>query len=95
MTPDAAKTNITISGGTFTNKESGAEKYLANGKELDSNGKVVNKPSAPIIIYNPTEDTPKANDQKNPSTGANDLVGVAAAMAAVSLLGAAAVIRKK
>lgn len=32
---------------------------------------------------------------KNPATGANDLVGVAAAMAVVSLLGAAAVIRKK
>ena len=52
-------------------------------------------PGAPIIIYNPTVDTPKANDQKNPSTGANDFVGVAAAMAVVSLLGAAAVIRKK
>lgn len=52
-------------------------------------------PGAPIIIYNPTVDTPKANDQKNPGTGANDLVGVAAAMAVVSLLGAAAVIRKK
>ena len=32
---------------------------------------------------------------KNPATGANDFVGVAAAMAVVSLLGAAAVIRKK
>lgn len=52
-------------------------------------------PGAPIIIYNPTVDTPKANDQKNPGTGANDFVGVAAAMAVVSLLGAAAVIRKK
>lgn len=92
LTTDAAKANITINGGTFTDKESGAEKYLANGKELDSNGKVVNKP---IIIYTPTEDTPKANDQKNPGTGANDFVGVAAAMAVVSLLGAAAVIRKK
>lgn len=52
-------------------------------------------PGAPIIIYTPTEDTSKADNQKNPSTGANDLVGVAAAMAVVSLLGAAAVIRKK
>ena len=32
---------------------------------------------------------------KNPGTGAYDFVGVAAAMAVVSLLGAAAVIRKK
>ena len=91
----AENATIEISGGTFTKKESGAEKYLANGKELDGNGNVVNKPGTPIIIYTPTEDTPKANDQKNPSTGANDFVGVAAAMAVVSLLGAAAVIRKK
>lgn len=91
---DVDASNLLINGGTFTDKES-AEKYLANGKELDSNGNVVNKPGTPIIIYTPTEDTPKANDQKNPGTGANDLVGVAAAMAVVSLLGAAAVIRKK
>ena len=65
-----------------------------NDKEVP-NGVSYTVPGAPIIIYPPTEDTPKANDQKNPSTGANDLVGVAAAMAVVSLLGAAAVIRKK
>ena len=92
LTTDAAKANITINGGTFTDKESGAEKYLAPNKMLDASGNVVNKP---IIIYTPTVDTPKANDQKNPGTGANDFVGVAAAMAVVSLLGAAAVIRKK
>ena len=92
---DVDASNLLINGGTFTKKESGAEKYLANGKELDGNGNVVNKPGTPIIIYNPTVDTPKANDQKNPGTGANDFVGVAAAMAVVSLLGAAAVIRKK
>ena len=65
-----------------------------NGNEVAPK-KSYTVPGAPIIIYNPTVDTPKANDQKNPSTGANDLVGVAAAMAVVSLLGAAAVIRKK
>ena len=65
-----------------------------NDKEVP-NGVSYTVPGAPIIIYNPTEDTPKANDQKNPGTGANDFVGVAAAMAVVSLLGAAAVIRKK
>ena len=63
------------------------------GGDGGNNGYVV--PNQPIIIYTPTEDTPKANDQKNPGTGANDFVGVAAAMAVVSLLGAAAVIRKK
>lgn len=65
-----------------------------NDKEVPNNVSYT-VPGAPIIIYNPTVDTPKANDQKNPSTGANDIVGVAAAMAVVSLLGAAAVIRKK
>ena len=64
-----------------------------NGNEVASE-KSYTVPGAPIFIYTPTEDTPKANDQKNPSTGANDFVGVAAAMAVVSLLGAAAVIRK-
>lgn len=63
------------------------------GGDGDNNGYVV--PNRPIVIITPTEDTPKADDQKNPSTGANDFVGVAAAMAVVSLLGAAAVIRKK
>ena len=65
-----------------------------NDKEVPT-GDTYTVPGAPIIIYTPTEDTSKADNQKNPSTGANDLVGVAAAMAVVSLLGAAAVIRKK
>lgn len=85
---------IAITGGKFEDID-GAKEYLATGKELDGNGNVVNKPGAPIIIYTPTEDTSKADNQKNPSTGANDFVSVAAAMAVVSLLGAAAVIRKK
>lgn len=92
---DASK--LLINGGTFTKKESGAEKYLANGKELDSNGKVVNT-SITIIVPGDggnTTTTPSTDKTKNPSTGANDFVGVAAAMAVVSLLGAAAVIRKK
>ena len=48
--------------------------------------------SAPPIII-----VPEAPEQEapNPTTGSRDLVGVAAAMAVVSLLGAAAVIRKK
>ena len=69
-------------------------KVTVNGNEVKP-GATYTVPGAPIIIYNPTVDTPKANDQKNPGTGANDFVGVAAAMAVVSLLGAAAVIRKK
>ena len=39
--------------------------------------------------------TISADGVKNPSTGANDVVGVAVAMAVISLLGASAVICKK
>ena len=49
----------------------------------------------PIIIYPPTDDTPKTDDQKNPTTGANDFVGIAAAAAVVALLGSAVILRKK
>ena len=48
-----------------------------------------------VIIPDRTEDTPKTEDQKNPSTGANDVVAVAAALMAVSALGAAVLTRKK
>ena len=70
------------------------DNITVNGKNVNY-GETYTVPGAPIIIYTPTEDTSKADNQKNPSTGANDFVGVAAAMAVVSLLGAAAVIRKK
>ncbi len=48
-----------------------------------------------IVIDRPTEDTPKTDDQKNPSTGANDVVAAAVALMAVSALGAAVLTRKK
>jgi hypothetical protein len=70
------------------------DNITVNGERVNY-GETYTVPGAPIIIYTPTEDTPKADNQKNPGTGANDFVGVAAAMAVVSLLGAAAVIRKK
>lgn len=78
---------VTVKNGT-------GETVTVNGNNVPRNESYT-VPGTPIIIYNPTVDTPKANDQKNPSTGANDFVSVAAAMAVVSLLGAAAVIRKK
>ena len=53
------------------------------------------EPSAPIVIITPTEDTPKTDDQKNPTTGANDMVAAAVALMAVSALGAAVLTRKK
>ena len=88
--------NLQITGGTFSDTES-AKEYLASGKEFDRNGNVV--PETITIIVpsegGSTTTTPSTDNTKNPSTGANDFVGVAAALAVVSLLGAAAVIRKK
>ena len=46
-----------------------------------------------IIIYVPTDDTPTTTG--NPTTGANDFVGIAAAAAVVALLGSAVILRKK
>ena len=52
--------------------------------------------SGTIVIITPSEDTtPKTDDQKNPSTGANDMVAAAVALMAVSALGAAVLTRKK
>ena len=48
-----------------------------------------------IVIITPTGDTPKTEDQKNPTTGANDMVAAAAALMAVSALGMAVLSRKK
>ena len=48
-----------------------------------------------IVIITPTEDTPKTDDQKNPATGANDVVAAAVALMAVSALGMAVLTRKK
>lgn len=47
-----------------------------------------------IVIISPTQDTPKTDDQKNPTTGANDLVAVAVAAAALALAGTAIILRK-
>ena len=48
-----------------------------------------------IVIITPTEDTPKTEPEKNPTTGANDVVAAAVALMAVSALGAAVLTRKK
>ena len=59
------------------------------------NGKDENA-STVIIIDRPAEDTPKTEPEKNPSTGANDVVAAAAvALMAVSALGMAVLARKK
>ena len=48
-----------------------------------------------IVIITPTEETPKTDDQKNPATGANDMVAAAAALMAVAALGMSILSRKK
>ena len=66
-----------------------AEWKALPGTVLPSSGSIV-------IIPDRTEDTtPKTEDQKNPSTGANDMVAAAVALMAVSALGMAVLTRKK
>ena len=48
-----------------------------------------------IVITTPAGDTPKTEPEKNPTTGANDMVAAAAALMAVSALGMAVLSRKK
>lgn len=92
---ETTKAALTVSGGTFTTDKENAEKYLEEGLKLNANGEVVPK-STTIVIITPSEDTtPKTDDQKNPSTGANDVVAAAVALMAVSALGMAVLTRKK
>ena len=99
--PEAAKTEFSITGGTFTGNTDSVKDYLPEGKTINSNGAVVDKGATPptdgtiTIIVPPAEDTPKTEDQKNPSTGANDMVAAAAALMAVAALGMSILSRKK
>ena len=80
---------VTMSGNTWGNVRGNEAK---NGAGFEN---VVNEPGT-IVIITSTEETPKpAEDQKNPSTGANDMVAAAAALMAVSALGMAVLSRKK
>ena len=97
--PEAAKTEFSITGGTFTGNTDSVKDYLPEGKTINNNGQIVDKGTtpptdgSPIIIYPPTDDTP--NTTGNPTTGANDFVGIAAAAAVMALLGSAVILRKK
>ena len=90
---EAAKTELKITEGTFTGNTDSVKDYLPEGKTINSNGAVVDKTIT--IIVPSTEDTPKTDDQKNPSTGANDMVAAAAALMAVAALGMSILSRKK
>ena len=74
-----------------------AEKaFTLNADEWAALPGTVRPSSGTIVITTPSEDTtPKTEDQKNPSTGANDVVAAAAALMAVSTLGMAVLSRKK
>ena len=86
---DGARWSSTKCGGGEDRMEKHTEAAFTDGRALKAaHGEA---PAPPIIIV------PEAPEQEapNPTTGSRDLVGVAVAMVAVSLLGAAAVIRKK
>lgn len=73
-------------------------KVTVNGNEVAPEKSYTVPGTITIIVPSDggnTTTTPSTDNTKNPGTGANDFVGVAAAMAVISLLGAAAVIRKK
>ena len=100
-TAQEARGTPSITGGTFYATPEQMEKikeYVPTNSELTQTGDgftVVPKAPAQIVIITPTEDTPKTDDQKNPTTGANDMVAAAAALMAVSALGMAVLSRKK
>ena len=87
---DGARWSSKKCGGEADRMEKYTETTITEGCALKAaHGKKQAKPPYIVESEDPVEEAP------NPTTGANDFVGVAAAMAVVSLLGAAAVIRKK
>lgn len=84
---------ITSSGNTLdiANRDKAMTKTGVIESSTTINGTMVEHP---IIIYTPTDDTPNTTTG-NPTTGANDFVGIAAAAAVMALLGSAVILRKK
>lgn len=89
--------SATVTGGTFNGNTDEIEKLIPAGSDLVIKDGKVQPRTITIIVPGDTTpaETPKTEDQKNPSTGANDFVGLAAAAAVVALLGSAVVLRKK
>lgn len=82
-------------GGEVDRMEGFANSGVENECALKAaHGSVTVPPQPVIVIPDHTEDKP-AEDEKNPTTGANDFVGIAAAMAVISVMGAAVAARKK
>ena len=88
------QSKITSSGNTLdiANRDKAMTKTGAIDSTTTINGTVVEHP---IVIITPTGDTPKTEPEKNPTTGANDMVTAAVALMAVSALGMAVLSRKK
>ena len=96
-----------LNGTTLTNVPAGViiqnrtgDRITVNGKDVELTGDAgYTVPASNITIIVPGDTTPaappKTEEQKNPSTGAKDFVGLAAAAAVVALLGSAVVLRKK
>lgn len=93
-----------ISADSSIKNKSGDEIKLTDVMEWKSNKQLTLDPtgngkdenaSTVIIIDRPAEDTPKTEPEKNPSTGANEVVAAAVALMAVSALGMAVLARKK
>lgn len=86
-----ARWSSTKCGGGEDRMEKHTDTAFTDGRALKAAHGEAPVPAPPIIIV------PEAPEQEapNPTTGSRDLVGVAVAMAAVSLLGAAAVLRRK
>lgn len=90
-------TSLTVKPGVTVKNESNGN-LTVNGNEVAPEKSYTVPGTITIIVPSDggnTTTTPSTDNTKNPGTGANDFVGVAAAMAVISLLGAAAVIRKK
>ena len=76
--------------------EQDTKTFTLNAEDWAKLPGTVRPSSGTIVITTPSEDTtPKTDDQKNPSTGANDVVAAAVALMAVSALGMAVLTRKK
>ena len=76
--------------------EMGTMGFTLNAEDWANLPGTVRPSSGTIVITTPSEDTtPKTENQKNPSTGANDMVAAAVALMAVSALGMAVLTRKK
>ena len=95
----SANATITVTGGTFNGQNTEkVARYFPQGSDLVIKDGKVQPRTITIIVPSEggsTTTTPSTDTTKNPSTGANDFVGVAAAAAVMALLGSAVVLRKK